>query len=196
MINFGKYEFLGVILTQVGGLKMQRLKFFLAFILGTIKILVGVIFFIATCFDHYNASIMVLGILGVVCIDILDGRLLPENKSRRILDNLGDKIVIHFIIGAAFVYEVISPLWWIPIIVKDLILIVGSGVLLSKKIVIFPTKFQKLTQLVLAFAGILLVLNYLLLCFGAVLLYYFLSIIGLIKYVKIFLMRSREGVLS
>ena len=103
-------------------------------------------------------------VLMIVFVDILDGRLADWRNTNtlygRLLDSASDKLVINFVVVATVLYHQL-PLWfYMPILVRDIIVIYGGIDAVRKyRVVVFPNWYHKISILFIAVAGISILLS-------------------------------------
>lgn len=138
---------------------------FWIYALSSLKI-VWTVWLIILClnFSVGDREAVIVLIILIVFSDIIDGRIASwfksNNARRRLFDNFTDVIVTHAAY-IAILYALNWPGWWyIPLFIRDGLLVL-MGVKASKyKIVVFPAIIHKLSRLALPISAVFMVSNY------------------------------------
>lgn len=138
---------------------------FLIYALSSLKI-VWAIWLVILCFSHPATEKMTLIILIVLIVlsDIVDGRIASRlglnNAKRRLFDNFSDVIITHATYIAIIYFLNWSWLWYIPLFIRDAILVLMGLKTTINKIIIFPGVIHKLARLALPISAIFMICDY------------------------------------
>ena len=169
---------------------------FWIYALSSLKI-VWTVWLVALCLSSPGEGKMTLAILVslIVISDIIDGRiaawLKSNNAQRRLFDNFTDVIVTH-VSYIAILYSLSwSGLWYIPLFVRDAIMVLMGLKATRRKIVVFPGIIHKLSRLALPISAIFMIGAY----YGEIALVVALALfyIALVDYYGYFLIMCHEA---
>ena len=139
---------------------------FWIYLLSSLKI-VWTILLAILCFTEptINRHVLTTLVVLIVVSDILDGRIAnlfnANNAKRRLFDNFSDIIITHISYLAIIYFLGWQIAWYIPLLVRDLLLFLfGAIVLLKNKIIVFPGIIHKLGRLSLPIAAIAMLENF------------------------------------
>lgn len=138
---------------------------FWIYALSSLKI-VWTVWLAVLCFGFPTTDkvkFIVLVIL-IVVSDVVDGRiaawLKSNNAQRRLFDNFTDVIVTHVSYIAILYALSWSGLWYIPLFIRDAIMVLMGVKAAGYRIVVFPGIFHKLCRLALPISAIFMLGGY------------------------------------
>jgi len=124
------------------------------------------IWLVILCFSNPATGkiTMITLITLIVVSDVIDGRIASlfglNNAKRRLFDNFSDVIVTHVTYLAIIYFLSWSWLWYVPLFIRDSILVLMGLKTTINKIVIFPGVIHKLARLALPISAVLMICDY------------------------------------
>ncbi len=104
------------------------------------------------------SALVIFLVLFFVILDIADGRIAvrlgKDSAQRRIFDSASDVVVVNSVCLSLFYYLGWSLVWYIPLVIRDLIICGLAYLAFSRRVVVFPNWVHKAGRLLLAGAAI------------------------------------------
>lgn len=137
----------------------------LAFTISRIFILPLMVYVLLYSHLEYHRELAASLIAFVVVADVVDGIIArkrgEETIRRRVADAVIDRITVHVFCPMALAVCDVTLLWYIPLLLRDLALLAIILIMMRRKrVIVTPNAIHKIIMLVLAIAGIAVVLEW------------------------------------